>query len=244
MAGILHDVDDVRITAGGGDAVLQRAHNSAAGAVGLPPAAEHADVAALDGQRRRVRGDIRTAFIDDSHQPQRHLHLGDGHAVGPGELIQHAAGVIGQRGGGANAVSHGADTPLVQPQTVQHNGGDIPLRVRHVLPVGLKNGGDMRLQRVRHGQQEAIFLLLTGGAQCGPRRLRPLQKLHSCHITALPVRNLVPTALPSAMSYSTSGLLPLAMTISQPAAVAMAAARSLVTMPPVPRPVLLSSASV
>ena len=244
VAGILHDVDDVRIAAGGGDAVLQRAHDGAAGAVGLPPAAEHTDIAALDGQRRRVGGDVGTALIDDGHQSQRHLYLGDGHAVGAGELIQHTAGVIGQRGGGANAVGHGADAPLVQPQTIQHDGGDMPLRVRHILPVGVEDGGDVELQRVRHGQQEAVFLLLTGGAQCGPRGLRPLQKLYGGHITALPVRNLVPTGLPSAMSYSTSGLLPLAMTISQPAAVAMAAARSLVTMPPVPRPVLLSSASV
>ena len=146
--------------------------------------------------------------------------------------------------GGAAAAGHGADAALVQPQAIQHDGGDVPLRAGHVPPVGGEDGGDVGLQCVRHGQQEAVLLLRGGGAQRGPRGLCLLQKLNGGHFTALPVRNLVPAGLPSAMSYSTSGAAPLAMTISQPAAVAMAAARSFVTMPPVPRPVLLSSASV
>ena len=152
--------------------------------------------------------------------------------------------MIRQGGSGADAVSHGADAALVQPQAVQHHGGDVALSISHVLRVGGENGGDMGLQCISHGQQETVFLLRRGGAQCGPRGPGFLQKLDGGHFTALPVRNLVPAGLPSAMSYSTSGAAPLAMTISQPAAVAMAAARSFVTMPPVPRPVLLSSARV
>ena len=45
VGGVLHDVHDVGIASGGGDARLQRRHDGAAGAVRLLPASEHADVA-------------------------------------------------------------------------------------------------------------------------------------------------------------------------------------------------------
>ena len=54
VGGILHDVHDVGIASGGGDARLQRRHDGAAGAVRLLPASEHTDVAALDSQCRGV----------------------------------------------------------------------------------------------------------------------------------------------------------------------------------------------
>ena len=85
-ADILHNVDDVTVAAGRRDTGFQRPHNSVGGAVGLLAAAQHAHVAAFDGQRRRVGGDVGAALVDDGHQSQRHLFFIDGHAVGPAHL--------------------------------------------------------------------------------------------------------------------------------------------------------------
>ena len=83
--------------------------------------------------------------------------------------------------GGADAVGHSADAALVQPQAVQHHGGNVPLRVRHVLRVGGQNGGGALLQRIGHRQQQSVFLLRRRGAQRRPRGLCLLQKLDSGH---------------------------------------------------------------
>ena len=54
VGGVVHDVQNVRVAALGGDAGLQRLHDGAGGTVGLPAAAEHADIAGFQRQGRRV----------------------------------------------------------------------------------------------------------------------------------------------------------------------------------------------
>ena len=54
VGGVVHDVQNVRVAALGGDAGLQRLHDGAGGTVGLPAAAEHADIAGFQCQGRRI----------------------------------------------------------------------------------------------------------------------------------------------------------------------------------------------
>ena len=81
----------------GGDALLEGGDDGLR-ACGWPrlPAAQDADVAALDGKRRRVGGDVRAALIDDRDQPQRHLLFIDRHTVRALHLGEDPPRVIGQ----------------------------------------------------------------------------------------------------------------------------------------------------
>ena len=54
VGGVVHDVQNVRVAALGGDAGLQRLHDGAGGTVGLPAAAEYADIAGFQRQGRRI----------------------------------------------------------------------------------------------------------------------------------------------------------------------------------------------
>ena len=135
MRRVLDDIDDVGVAAGGFDARLERRDDGAGGAVGLLAAAQHADVAALDAKRRGVRRDVRAALIDDGDQPERHLPLGDGHAVRARELRERAAHMVGQRRGGADALGHRVDAAFAQGEAVEHHVGDHAFCHFHVLGV-------------------------------------------------------------------------------------------------------------
>ena len=54
VGGVVHDVQNVRVAALSGDADLQCLHDGAGGTVGLPAAAEHADIAGFQCQGRRI----------------------------------------------------------------------------------------------------------------------------------------------------------------------------------------------
>ena len=197
---VLHDVDDIGVAAGGLDAGLQRRYDGTGGAIGLLAAAQHTDVAALDAQCGRVRRDVRAALIDDGDQPERYLPLGDGHAVGTGELRERAAHVVGQGRGLADALGHRVDAALRQGKAVEHHIGDRPSRRLDVLCVLAQDIGAVCLQALRHCEQQAVFLLRARAADAAPGGSCFLQKIDGRHAQSLFTVNLVPTRLPAATS--------------------------------------------
>ena len=181
MAGILDDVDDVRIAADGRDALLERGHDGLGRVEGLLAAAEHADVAALDGERRSIRRDVRAALIDDRDQTERHLFFVDLHAIGVVDLREDAPRMIRQRHGRTDTVGHGVDAAPVQIEPVEHYVRDMAACSVHVLGIAAQNGIALRLQTVSHGGQDAVFVLGSSVADAGPCGLRPLENVHSRH---------------------------------------------------------------
>ena len=148
---------------------------------GLLAAAEHADVAALDGERGGIGRDVRAALINDRDQAERHLLFINLHAVGMVDLREDAPRMIRQRHGRADAVGHGVDAAPVQIEPVEHHVRDMAACSVHVLGIAAQNGITLRLQTVGHGGQDAVFFLGGGVADAGPRGLRPLENVHSRH---------------------------------------------------------------
>ena len=139
-AGVLQNPEDRRIASGVGNAVPERLHDGHGGAVRLLAAAQDADVPALEAERRRIRGDIRAALIDDGDQSKRHLHLLNAHPVRAREVLQHAARMSGQRGDGAHAVGHPLEPLFVQAQPVEHDLRDGAARGLQIEAVRRQNG--------------------------------------------------------------------------------------------------------
>ena len=191
-ADILHDVDDITVAAGRRDAGLQGLHNGVGGAVGFLAAAQHTHVAAFDGQRRRVGGDVGAALIDDGHQSQRHLLFINGHAVGSAHLRQDAARMVGQRRDIPDTGGHTGDALFVQTQPVQHHLGDVAASRLHVQLVLRQNRVLVCLQTVGHGQQQGVFLLRRSVADVLPCGLRFLQNINGGHSLALPCQKAGP----------------------------------------------------
>ena len=203
VAGVLYDVDDIRIAAGGDDALLERRDDGLGRMEGLLAAAEHTDVTALDGERRRVGRDVRPALIDDRHKAERHLLFIDLHAVGVVDLRKDAPRVIRQRHSCADAVGHGVDAPAIQIEPVEHDVRDVAARGVHVLGVAAQDRVALCLQAVGHGGEDAVFVLGRGVADARPRGLRPLENIESRHSSSssdFGIKNLVPTRLPSTIS--------------------------------------------
>ena len=200
MRCILNDVDNVGIAADGLNARLERRDDGVRGAIGLLAAAQHADVAALDAQRRGVRRDVRAALVDDGDQTERHLPLGDGHTVGAGKLRECAAHVVGQRRGLADALGHRVDAALRQGETVEHHVGDRALRRLHVLGIFAQDIFAVGLKALRHREQQPVLLLGACAADAAPGSFCAFQKFDRCHASSLFAKNLVPTRLPAATS--------------------------------------------
>ena len=133
---------------------------------GFLAAPEDADITALQGQGRRVGGDVGAAFVDDGH----HAH-GDGgffnpQAVGPFDGFQNPAHRLRQRRHLADTLHHAVNTGRVQPQPVYHNLRHGPSGGGHILLVGQQNVRLMVQQRVGHGGK-GLILLFCGGPQQG-----------------------------------------------------------------------------
>ena len=106
----------------------------------LLAAAQDADVPALEAERRRIRGDVRAALIDDGDQSKRHLYLLNAHPVRARKVLQHTARMSGQRGDGAHAVSHPLEPLFVQAQPVEHDLRDGAARGLQIEAVRRQNG--------------------------------------------------------------------------------------------------------
>ena len=159
VAGVLQNIENIRVTAYSGDTLLEGSGDSPGTADGLAAAAQNADIAAFNGQSRRIGGDIGTAFIDDGHQAQGYLFFIDDHAVGMLRFGQDAARVVGQLGHGAYTVGHGGDAALIQPQTVQHHIGNFAPSGLHIQGVGAKDIHCVPAETLCHGQEQAVFVL-------------------------------------------------------------------------------------
>ena len=97
----------------------------------------------------------------------------------------------------------------------------VPAVDEHILALGGGSGSSLGTSRMR-------FLAVSSSAARLPRAARVFFRMSRVvMIQHSFARNRVPTGFPSTMSYSSAGLLPLAMTISQPASVAIWAAASL-----------------
>ena len=241
--GVLDQVDGGCGQAGGRHPLAQGVHNGFAGAPGFLAAAQHAGIAALEGQGRRVAGDVGAALVDDGDDPHRDGGLFDDEAVGPLDAAQHRPHRVGQGGHFPDALGHTVQPFAVQGKAVQHHLRDVAAGGVQVGGVGAEDGRAVGgvIQSVRHAQQGAVALGGAGNANGALGIAGGGQDLLCGHGAASfqwargRAANRVPAASPSAILYSSSGWAPLAMTISTPSAVTIWAARSLVAMPPVPR---------
>ena len=162
-------------------AVFERIYDRLARPVCLFSGAEHADVAALDGERGGIGRDVRATLIDDRDQTERHLFFVDLHAIGVVDLREDAPRMIRQRHGRTDTVGHGVDAAPVQIEPVEHYVRDMAACSVHVLGIAAQDRIALRLQAVGHGGQDAVFFLGGGVADAGPRGLRPLENVHSRH---------------------------------------------------------------
>ena len=134
-----------------------------AGRQGFAAAAQDAGVAAFDGQRRRLDGHVRPAFVNHAEHAQRHAHLP--HA--------DAAGLLAQAGDFANHVGHGRQL-LAALRSRFDDGGRELEAVAHgraqfagagqIACIGLLQGGGVFAQQPRQRAQGAAF---AGGAGAG-----------------------------------------------------------------------------
>ena len=168
--GVLDQADGVGGQAGGRHPLAQGVHDGLAAPPGFLAAAQHAGAAALEGQGRRVAGDVGAALVDDGDDPHGHGGLFDHQAVGPLDAAQHRPHRVGQGGHLPDALGHAVQALVVQGQAVQHHFRDVPPGGVQVGGVGFQNGraaGGV-LQGGGHAQQGAVALFGAGNADGPP----------------------------------------------------------------------------
>ena len=189
----------------GGDTLLECAHDGAGAENGLLPAAQHAHVAAFYGQRRRIGGDVRAAFIDYCDEAERNLHLIDMHTVRVHGLGEDAPGVVGQGGCRTYSVRHAAHALLVEAQPVQHHLGYMSARPVHVLPVAGEDVPGAFLKACGHGRRMRSFSsaeaprMLPQAALVFFKSSVVVMAFHS-FVFVLCARKRVPAGFPATMS--------------------------------------------
>ena len=197
VAGVLQNIENIGVSACGGDALLQSGGDGPGAADGLTTAAQDADIAALNGQGRGIGGDIGTALVDDGHQAQRHLLFIDGHAVRALHFAEDAARVVREPGHGAKSVGHGGDAAFIQPETVQHHIGNFAPGGFHIPGVDGENVICMLPQALSHGQEQAVLILRRQGVQAAPGGPGAADDFHSRHgVTPSFSKILCPRACP------------------------------------------------
>ena len=194
--GILHQVHGGFRDALPGQPLPKSLHNGVCAAEGLLAAPEDADIAAFQGQRRGVAGDVGTAFIDDGDDPHGDGHLADVQTVGPGVLLQDFPHRVGQSGHLPDAPGHGRDPVGGQAEPVQHHRGDGAGRRLQIPGVGGEDGLLMGGEGLRHGKQGVVLLLTGQIADPGLGGLGVFQ--HGFHRRSSV--NSVPTGRPSRIS--------------------------------------------
>ena len=78
------ELHGARGEAGLGDTFRHAVGDHAIGVQRFRPAAQNRGVARFQTQTRRVRRHVRTRLVNDAHHAQRHAHLADTNARGPG----------------------------------------------------------------------------------------------------------------------------------------------------------------
>ena len=166
--GILDDVHDIRVKARRADAVFERVYDRLCRAVRLFSGAEHADVAAFEAERGRVRGDIRAALIDDGDEAQRHLLFIDFQPVWARDFIQNPSRVVGKGGRVPNPGGHGLDASGAETEPVEHDLGNCAPCLLHVLRVREKNFVCVVHEVLGHGQKQPVLVFCACTSDRGP----------------------------------------------------------------------------
>ena len=107
--------------ADGAQALVHSRNNGCGRTVCLFPAAQDADIAAFEGEHRRVRGNVRAAFIDNGDDTHRNRSFADHKSIGPLHLSQNFPNRVRELCDLPHAVRHGGDPVLCQAQAVEHD---------------------------------------------------------------------------------------------------------------------------
>ena len=161
--------------------------------------AQHAGVAAFQTERRRVRSDVRTAFIDNGHHPHGDRDLFDFQTVRAKDSFQHSPHGIGEFCYRSDSLRHLGYPFLRQCQSVGH--GRRKAGSGNVRLICRKYAGGIGNQRIRHGGQ--CLVLSLGGERRRNRFCRfrfPQGLLHRFHISFRLPENFVPQGRPSTIS--------------------------------------------
>ena len=136
----------------------------------LGAAAQDAGVAALDGQRRGLDGDVGPALVDHAEHAQRHAHAPDADAAGLALQLADLADRVGHRGDLLAAFGHGVDDLRRELQPVEQRRGQAGgARGLQVLGIGLLQRRRVRAQP-RGQAAQRIVLRRGGGRRHGGRR--------------------------------------------------------------------------
>ena len=198
--GILDDVHDIRVKARRAHAVFERIYDRLCRAVRLFSGAEHADVAAFEAERGRVRGDVRAALVDNGDEAQRHLLFIDFEPVRARDFIQNPSRVVGKGGRVPDPGGHGFDASGAETEPVEHDLGNCAPCLLHVLRIREKNLVCVVHEMLCHGQKQPVLIVRACASDRRPCGLCFLQNFACGHFVSSCVKNRVPTALPSMIS--------------------------------------------
>ena len=139
----------------------------------LAPAAQDRRVAGLETKARGVRRDVRPRLVDDADHAERHAHVSDLNARGPGPEVADLADRVRQRCDLLEPCGHGFDRRRRQGQPVDEcgvlsgrpGGRDIARIRRHQLR-------DVAADRRRHRVQRGVLRRCVGARDqtCGTAR--------------------------------------------------------------------------
>jgi hypothetical protein len=136
---------------------------------GLRAATQDAGVAALDGQGRRLDGDVGAALVNHAEHAQGDAHLAHADAGGTALDAGHLADGIGHGGQLFAALGHGVDDFPGQAQAVHHGRGQSRrLGGGDVAGVGFRQRGAGLAQQAGKLRQ-GVILGPGGGAGHGGR---------------------------------------------------------------------------
>ena len=143
---------------GAGQRFLDQRGDRAIAANGLGAAAQDRGIARFKAQRRRVGGHVRTRFVDDADNAQRHAHFSDLDAARAELELADFADRIGQSGDLFNAFSHRLDALLAQGEAVEQSGlQPCGPCCGNILGIRGEQGRAFAPDCCRQGQQSGIF---------------------------------------------------------------------------------------
>lgn len=119
--GVRHQIHEGFRQADGAQALVHSRNNGCGRTVCLFPAAQDADIAAFEGEHRRVRGNVRAAFVDNGDDTHRNRSFADHKSIGPFHLSQNFPNRVRELRDLPHTVRHGGDPVLCQAQAVEHD---------------------------------------------------------------------------------------------------------------------------
>ena len=147
--------------------------------MGLLAAPEHTGGARLQRQSGGVAGDIGPALIDDGDDPHWDGGLLDHQPVGPLHPAEDSPHRVREGRHLPDPLRHAGDPVRAEGQPVQHHLGDAAPGPLQIQGVGRQDGGRVRLQLLRHGQQGPVLGLCIRQSH-GPSGLSGTRKQFLC----------------------------------------------------------------